>query len=325
MEATDSQILSKWAEVTPRPAEVKAVLSADEEGHHLLRFCENLQSLAPQIKIDYHHLADDAESFLRVTPNIVYQAVPSGKELELFLAVLSGALFSEETGTKVPVTIDLSRLPVAPLLEVYISSHCPFCPRVVEPLLLLAGQCRDIQLHVIDGTLFAAKSQLNNISAAPTVILNQQFRWTGQVAPEEILEVAVNSEEADFGVDTLRTIVENGNAAMVAEMIIDRGTVYPALFKLLCHEKWSVRLGAMVVFEYLNENSGDLTRQVVETLWNDFDKQEDPVKGDILYMFGESGRPEAVEKIRTVIETGGYAPEVMTAAREALEDSPDGQ
>ncbi len=58
--------------------------------------------------------------------------------------------------------------------------------------------------------------------------------------------------------------------------------------------------------------------QVIAPLWDRFSRVDDKVKGDILYILGESKDPGVIPKLNSV-RKGPYSGEVLEAAVEALE------
>lgn len=314
MNASDERTIEEWGRRLEHTVTIEAILGEDEQSRSMAGFCDQITRLAPKVTVKRQN--DDTPG-LRVAPNILYQAVPETRELDLFLKILDGGELSAGGMIKPPDPEKIERLAAPVRIEVFVSSHCPFCPHVVAALLSLAKAAPLVALNVIDGTLFTEKAASSNIKSVPTVILNNDFRWTGQVNMNEIVDVAVSGEDADFGVDTLRAIVEGGNAETVAKMMLEKGVLYAAFIDLLTDEKWSVRLGAMVAFEYIAEGDEGLTGQAIDALWNRFEKVDNSVKGDILHLYGESRRQDAREKLKTVLD-GDYAQEVKEAAREAL-------
>ncbi|MDY6825180.1 MAG: thioredoxin family protein [Thermodesulfobacteriota bacterium] len=321
MNPSDERKIEEWGRRLADTVSIEVVLDGDAQngrstpGKMIAGFCERLNQLAPEVTVNQK---EGTEPGIRIAPNIVYQAVPENQEMDIFLDALDGTL-KPAGGVIEPPDMDrLSRLASSVRLDVYISSHCPFCPHVVTALLLTAQASERVNVKVVDGTLFPEKAQSLDIKAVPTVILDNGFRWTGQVDMNEIMAVAVSGADADFGAETLKSIVEAGNAETVAKMMLDKGEIYSAYIDLLTDEKWSVRLGAMVVFEYIAESDDAMAGQVVEALWERFDRVDNSVKGDILHLYGESGRPDARKKVETVL-AGDYAEEVKESAREALE------
>ena len=77
-------------------------------------------------------------------------------------------------------------------------------------------------------------------------------------------------------------------------------------------------MGAIVTMEEIADRNTGLATQAVDPLWDRFDQAEDPIKDDILYIFGKVGSNGAVTKLKIVLN-GEYSSEVKEAAREALE------
>ena len=173
-------------------------------------------------------------------------------------------------------------------------------------------------MTVIDGELFLDAAQKDRVSAAPTVILDDRFRWTGSVDAGELVTLMLDRDPADLGADALRGMIEAGNAEGVARMMADRGMIFPAFIELLIHPRWSVRLGAMVSFETLAESDPGLAGEVVDPLVAVFADVDDGVKGDLIHVLGESGNRAALPFLATVAG-GDYDDEVQAAAEEAIE------
>ena len=96
-----------------------------------------------------------------------------------------------------------------------------------------------------------------------------------------------------------------------------RNALFPAIVELLCREQWPVRLGAMVAVEELYALRPELARQVIEPLWDRFEAVSEPVKGDILYVFGEIGKATLIPRLTSLLQAEMSAG-VRDAAAEAL-------
>jgi hypothetical protein len=101
-------------------------------------------------------------------------------------------------------------------------------------------------------------------------------------------------------------------------MMLDKKQIFPAFYEVLTHPKWPVRLGAMVVMEELIERDLDLALQTIGTLWQQFHKVDDRIKGDLLYIFGLTGQKDLTPCLKKVLN-GNFEQEVKEAAQEALE------
>ena len=175
-----------------------------------------------------------------------------------------------------------------------------------------------IQLLVIDASLFPEAVQSLNIKSVPTVVLEEQFRWTGSVPILEIIDAINTRDPATLGAQSLESILKEGQAGRLAGMMLEAGRIFPAFYDLLIHPKWPVRLGAMVVMEDIAGRNRAMADKAVTYLWEGFYRQSDPVRGDILYLFGEIGSRRAAPWIEEVLAKED-SEEVKEAAMEALE------
>ncbi|MCK4485608.1 MAG: hypothetical protein KAU38_02480 [Desulfobacterales bacterium] len=154
--------------------------------------------------------------------------------------------------------------------------------------------------------------------AIPVGTEDEQFRWTGSLRLEELVEIMTNRDPAKLGTSTLKRMLKEGNAAQLAEMMLDKERIFPAFLDLLIHKKWPIRLGAMVAMEEIADRNSELAAQVIDPLWERFHQVEDPVKGDIVYILGESGDYKIVPRLQMILDSQ-YNTEVKEAAKEAIE------
>jgi len=112
-------------------------------------------------------------------------------------------------------------------------------------------------------------------------------------------------------------MLEDGAARRVAEMMVDYGGIFPSFYDLLIHEKWPVRLGAMVVMETLAEMDFDLAGTAVTPLMQRFEEADGSVKGDILYLFGIIGSPEIIAPFKAIL-ADSEDPELKDALEETI-------
>jgi HEAT repeat protein len=127
----------------------------------------------------------------------------------------------------------------------------------------------------------------------------------------------MDRDPAKLSSGTLESMLKDGNASQVAEIMLDTGQIFPAFLELLVHEKMFVRLGAMVVVEELADRNPALASQVIDPLWERFPDVGDQVKGDIIHVLGEAGDDSLVPRLEAVL-SGSYNKEVKEAAKEAL-------
>ncbi|MDO9263560.1 MAG: thioredoxin family protein [Desulfosalsimonadaceae bacterium] len=315
MTPREKEIIRQWAGRMGGHVDIRLRPTSDDRSAALETFCNELQKLAPIVRVKKQDHNDPLPGF-RIADNIGYRAVPVEPELSPFLDFLEG-VEDEAVLAGLPEPDILDRVRVPADLTVFITPHCPVCPQAVASVLALARRCPKIQVTVVDGVLFPELADAANVRSAPTVILEDRFRWVGAVDLREIVRMIESRDPSQLGVQSLQQMIEAGNAEALADMMAESDAPFPAFIDLLTHAKWPVRLGAMVSFEFLNEARRDLSFQILETLWDRFETSGNEVKGDILYLLGESKQPEMMERLKAV-HTGDYPETVREAAGDAL-------
>jgi hypothetical protein len=199
-----------------------------------------------------------------------------------------------------------------------VSQQCHFCPVTARQVIALAALNELIRLTIVDCTLFPEMAQSHKIQSVPTVLLDGQFRWTGTLRLEELVEMMANRDPAKLSAASLEGMLREGHASRVAEMMIASENIFPAFIDLLVREKLFIRLGAMVIMEEIASHNPELAAQVIDPLWERFPQAGDQVKGDIVHVLGECGNHEIVPRMRMILD-GPHDNEVKEAAQEALE------
>ena len=199
--------------------------------------------------------------------------------------------------------------------------NAPFCPAAVEQLLLLVNASDLIRLTIIDGTMFPEAAEQDQIRSAPTLVFDT-FQWTGRMDIQEITRFVLNQDPLNLGEKSLRDIIQSGNASRVADMMMERNVLFPAFFDLLAHEKWPVRLGAMVVMEEIIDAAPELALTMVPKILERFGSVTDPVKGDMIYLMGEAGTPATLTGLEAML-ADAEGPELQTVIQEAIDSIRD--
>ena len=280
-------------------------------------FCDGLTQLVSRIRIAREDGSSQQPPQILIGSSLKYQALPTGLEMPPFIEALaaldSGPLQVTES---IKRRLKENNLPVT--LTAFIAPQCTFCPKVISQLIPLSMVESGVQLIVIDGTLFPEMAQTYKIQSVPTILLDDQFRWTGSVPLDELMDAVSTRDPALLGAASLESILKDGQAGHLAAMMLDAQKIFPAFYDLLTHEKWPVRLGAMVVMEEIAGKNPAMSSEAISPLWNRFNRVSDQTKGDILYLFGEIADRRAVSWLEKVT-AGEFDLEVKEAAREALE------
>lgn len=280
-------------------------------------FCDELSLLVPKIKITSEDSSPDQPPQIFIGDGIRYQAIPGGLEMPPFTAALAAMDSGPEPLTDaIKTRLEQNDLPAT--LIAYISPQCTFCPQVINELIPLSMAKVGVQLIVIDGLLFPESARRHKIQAVPTILLDEQFRWTGSIPLEELVDAICTRDPAKLGVNSLQSIIKDGQASHIAAMMMEAQQIFPAFYDLLTHDKWPVRLGAMVAMEEIAQAAPGLAEDAIDPLWKRFEKAEHQIRGDILYLFGEIGAQRVTPWLNEVVR-GDYDDEMKEAAEEALE------
>jgi hypothetical protein len=283
-------------------------------GETLARYCDELRVWAPCIQLRKGPDDPFREPAIIVGRhrNIAYQALPSGKLLPSFLEVLGAVpgLFQGNGPSPSPIELPAD-------LMLFVAPQCPHCPQTAAQLLGLAQANPSLRLAVIDGTLFTGQAEACAIRAVPTLILDDQLRWTGTIDLAEVIRQCSQRDPSQLSATSLRQIIESGEAARVAALMGQHQRIFPAFIDLLAHPRWPVRLGAMVVAEYLCGQSPDLAVALIEPLWQRFGRLEEPVQGDVVQVLAQIKDPKAKARLEQ-IAAGAFAESVRQAALEEL-------
>ena len=280
-------------------------------------FCGNLTSLAPKIKITSVQTENQTSPQIHIGSGLRYQAIPSGYELQPFLEALT-ALDMGSAKIAEPLKRRLNKNKLPAFLTIFISPQCTFCPQTVRELIALPMAAENLRLTVIDGTLFPEMVQNHDIRSVPTILMEDRFRWTGSVAIEELVDAIVTRSPSALSPSSLENIIKEGGAARLAAMMMEAGVLFPAFYDVLTHDKWPIRLGAMVVMEEIVEDNPELASEALDPLWQRFHRASSQIQGDILHVFGEIGNPRSVSWVESIL-SGNFDPEVKEAAREAAD------
>ena len=317
MTPNDRKQIETWLADREDDIELELIADNSEPAGALAAFCDQLADLSPVIKIKKRSPDSDAElPAIQVGKRLKYQAVPLGPELNPFLDALAGR--SGPAAALPDGAPSLAALTIPAHLQVYIAPQCPHCPHTVAQLLPLAHVNDNVSVSIIDGTLFTDRADSALIKAAPTVILDTDFRWTGPVDMAELAATVINRDPVKLGPQTLRSFIDDGRASDLAQMMVAAKTVFPALVDLITHDLWSIRLGAMVAAEEIAWVDRPLAATLIPALAERFTEVGATVQGDILHVIGESGDAGHIPFLEHVAADSKNE-ELQEAAQDAIE------
>ena len=315
MDNTTRKRISEFQQTLTEKITIGFRPSDSPQSDELKAFCEEIASPGSRIEMKIESNEDGNLPSILIGTGLQYQAVPAGAELAPFLEALQ--LLIDPPPPEILEAVQPIEFPVD--IKIFIAQKCGFCPGVVKQLLPLPFANQNIHLTIIDSFLFSEDSRERDVKSVPTVILDDQFRWTGSVPRKELLEAMLHRDPSTLNATILERMILDGNASHLAGMMMQAEKIFPAFLDLLLNEQFSIRLGAMAAMEEIAESAPDVGEQVVGPLLDRFGDLNDQIKGDVLYIFGELKTEKALPLIRQVVE-GDYDSEVKEAARDALDN-----
>jgi len=319
MTSEEEKLVLKWhAALSDDGKIITLVFSEDRRSELFQGFCEELATLSPKVTVTERKGDEvDTPPALEIHKGLIYHAIPRGPELAPFLEILSSPKAGSNSSDG-EIESRLKDLKIPCFLKLFISPDCPFCPKMVQDLAPLTLENKLVTLTIIDGLLFTEMAEPYGIKSAPTLLLDDRMRWAGRTPLDEILEVMLYQDPSLLSAASMEALLGDGRADLVAKMMMGEGTLFPAFLDMLVHEKWPVRLGAMVAMEEIIESDKGLAAQCVEPLWERFPDLNDQVRGDVIYILGAAGSGEMIPQLEAVLVNVTDA-ETREAVTEAIE------
>ncbi len=314
----DLEVIGRWGRHHAPDLSIELVRVS---GHPALPALEAvagaLADLLPSVRIRRQTDAGAFKPGLRLGAHLIFHAAPAGNEIPPFLdalALTAGLTPSPFSGGQVAA---LARIRAPARLDLYVGTHCPFCPAMVGRLAAMAVAAPKITLAVTNAQLFADEARDQRIQSVPTLILDGGLRWTGAVEIDALIPALVERDPVRLPAAVLEGMLESGAAGELAEMMAAAGKIFPSLLDLLVDPRWSVRLGAMVAMETLAESAPGLALEVAAPLLARYGGQPSNVRGDMLQVLGTVGSAATSSQIAAVV-AGETDTEVLAAADEAM-------
>ena len=292
----------------------------DPRSLQFLDFAQDFAALAPKLGFSRETSDEVLPPAMFVGTGWCYQAIPLSAELDPFLYLLQLLDGSSSVSSIGNLGQQLDSVTIPGVLQVFIAPHCPFCPQVVKQVVVLPLAAPLVQVTVIDGTLFPEMTEEAKVRSAPTVILDGEFRWAGQIRLEELVDTLISRDAAQLDQQALEGMLKEGNAAQLAQMMLRRRQIFPAFVPLLGHAEWSVRMGAMVTLEEIADQELPVAQQAIRSVRKLLDSAPEPVRGDIIYILGRLGDVGSRERFRQMLteETNEELRDVLEEALGAL-------
>jgi len=247
--------------------------------------------------------------------NICYAALPDGGELAPFLRTLvhmgngTNSLKEDTVHYLLGLNQDIT-------IEVLITQSCPVCPRMVELVNQLALCSHKIKVWIVDVDYFPHIREKHRAASAPTTVINDRVQIVGAVNEKELLNWIYKALSEEGLPDVVASLLTIGNSGKALEIITEENRP-DLLIDLMGRSEFTVRLGAMVVIESLQQTAPERIPRLVPGLIKLLDSDMVNIRGDAAFMLGKIGDPRAIEPLRRLVP-GEQNPDLREIAKEAL-------
>lgn len=308
MTPSDLEKIKNWGKNRKLNRSIVLAVSADERSKMFDAFCTEFGQNATGVLFKKERTDDNPA--IKISKRITYYAIPTGAELDPFLNALS--LYETVSDTFLNQASDI---PV--LLKLFISSQCMYCPKVVHQLIHQTFKHHNIYLTIIDAILFHEMAAPYDIRSVPTLILDDDFRWTGDIRMPEVLEAIRHRDPIQMTATSLENMIQEGNAGKLADIMVKKNKMIASFPQMLIHEKWHLRLGAMVAMEIIIQQNRELAVQILKFFQNSISQLQDTIIGDLIYLYGETGEKEFIPLLNSL--TTSQNPDIQSMAKEAID------
>lgn len=318
MKPEDRERMRQLAANRPPDIRLHLVLTRHDLSDRFHAYGRQLQEAVPGMDL-VTAVEDTSEPpWLETAAGIRFHALPEGDKLGSLIDALRPP-DGDDAALPDAQRMWLQQMPLPTEIRLYIAPTCPFCPQTLQQWVALTRAGRQLRLRVIDGTLFPEKAREDKIHAVPTLVLDPHLRWSGRIPVNAVLEQLATRDPSRLSSEALDGLIKEGLAEQVAQAMLTKGHLFPSIFDLLTHPKWPARLGAMVVMETIAAAAPGLAAEAMPVLRQRYDRLADAVKGDVLYIIGETGDHRMASFLKDAAAASRNA-EVRQAAREALAD-----
>lgn len=247
--------------------------------------------------------------------NVHYLALPEANEVAPFLKALRFVATGEAPfGDDLKRTVGAVRSPAE--IQIFVSSFCTNCPRVVETVVAFAALNPMLSAFVIDVQRFAELAERYAVKSVPATVVDRELVLIGQVSPERLSSLLERRGGEDYEREVLRSMLERGLTAEAAERIRE-GKGREALVSLFLEPELSTRMGVLVVLGQVLEKDREALTAMVPSLLGLLSHDDARIRGDVADFLGGSGDARAIPHLERL--TQDPDPEVAEAASDALD------
>ncbi len=251
-----------------------------------------------------------------VASRVHYHFVPEGPERPVFRDFLWDTASQGTAGPAAPSN-DPERTGPAHEMLLFLSAHCPNCPRAVRIVQSLARKLPNLSVHLFEAMQHTDLAKQHNVQSVPTLLIDEELRYVGDLDEAGLLAVLGSSDSTSMLHEKIRKqIKEEGGALDAAEWIAGGGD--PTFLATdLGQSSFEERIALLVALEEALETDPRCLDRMVDPLLPYLEGEHASVRGDIADLLGKIGDPKALPALKKLLEDPD--PNVAEVASEAVE------
>ncbi|GBE53938.1 MAG TPA: hypothetical protein ENH28_03475 [Euryarchaeota archaeon] len=228
---------------------------------------------------------------------IIYSFYPEGKERGPFLKNLI-RVSSESLEVSEKFAERIKAIDKDINIKIFATEFCPVCPGVIDRTGRLVSE--HISLHVIDILSFMEFEERYEITATPTLIINDEAKLEGKLSLKEILEWIEKVARGDKK-ELIANMLEKGMLENVIE-IAEREGLEETLAELVFDSSMRVRIGAVAALEDLHLIDLEKVKKAIPVLLEKLKTDKENIRGDVIYALEKIADSDVIEELEEELE-----------------------
>jgi hypothetical protein len=306
----------------PRPITLNYCTGAEEQAGGALEAWASALAEEARGKIVCNRVEAKDQPFLpslslttRKASAVHYHFVPEGPEVPVFREFLWQAASPEHSDAAGPGEPAPSSPPLREML-LFVSTHCPNCPRAVRTVLAIAGELPNLSVHLFEALLDADLAERHAIRSVPTLLVDRDLRYVGSLNEKKLVSILRSSDPASLLQEKIRNQIREGRALEAAEWIAGGGDPGFLAFDL-GNSTFEQRLALLLALEEALEADPRCLDRLVAPLLPYLETADASIRGDIADLLGKIGDARALPALKGLCRDAD--PNVAEAAAEALQ------
>jgi hypothetical protein len=246
--------------------------------------------------------------------SVHYHFVPEGPEIPVFRDFLWEVAAKGDSERNEPAAPGQPGPRREMLL--FVSTHCPNCPRAVRTVQALAWKLPNLAAHLFEAMQHTDLAERHTVLSVPTLLVDREIRYVGSLDEGRLISI-LRSEDPDALLhEKIRQQIKGGSALDAAEWIAaggDPSFLVPDLGKSTFEE----RIALLLALEEALEADPRCLDRMVDPLLPCLETGDASVRGDIADLLGKIGDRRALPALKKLCRDPD--PNVVEAATEAVE------